>query len=229
MSTSEDYAEELEEMAAFFNTRAETYNEVHLGHVDGVESKELIASFLPEHTMSIVDFGIGTGLELEAIFKRFPNVEITGIDMAENMLQLLRNTYPDKTIALYCMSFFDFDFGDNRYDAAISVQAMHHYTHEEKTALYRRIYKGVKKNGVYIENDYIISEEDYENPQEMEDFYFSEYERIKKQQGITDDNVYHYDRPCTVANQIKMLRTAGFKNVKEVWRKGNGITLVAEK
>ena len=229
MSIENNTDEKLEEMGAFFNARSDTYNEVHLGHVGGIESKELIASFLPEHTRSIVDYGIGTGLELKAIFKRFPDIEVTGIDIAENMLQLLRETYPGKNITLHCMSYLDFDFGEKRYDAAISVQTMHHYKHDEKIALYRRIYKCIKDNGVYIENDYIISEFEFDNPQEMEDFYFAEYERLKAQQGITDSNVYHYDRPCTVANQVYMLKTAGFKNIREVWRKGNGITFVAEK
>ena len=138
----------IEEMGAFFNARAETYNEVHLGHVGGMESKELIASFLPDHTKTLVDFGIGTGLELEAIFKRFPDVEVTGIDLADNMLQLLKETYSNRNITLHCMSYFDFDFGKNQYDAAISVQTMHHYPHHEKIALYRRIYDSIKENGV---------------------------------------------------------------------------------
>ena len=219
----------LEEMGAFFNIRADTYEEVHLGHTGGMDAKDLIASFLPEHTKSIIDFGIGTGLELNAIFKRFPDISITGIDLSENMLQLLKETYPDKKITLYNMSYMDFNFGINKYDAAISVQTMHHYKHEEKISLYRKVHKGIKENGVYIENDYIINKEQHENPQELEDFYFSEYERLKKLQGINDDNVYHFDRPCTIENQIKMLKAAGFSNVKDVWQKGHGVILVAEK
>ena len=221
--------EKLEEMGAFFDVRADSYEEVHLGHTGGMEAKDLIASFLPEHTKSIIDFGIGTGLELKAVFQRFPDIEVTGIDLSENMLQLLKETYPSKKISIHCMSYMDFDFGNNRYDAAISVQTMHHYTHDEKISLYKKIHKGIKENGVYVENDYVITKEQHENPQELEDYYFSEYERLKKFQGINDTNVYHYDRPCTIENQIKMLKTAGFQNVKEVWQKGSGVILVAEK
>jgi tRNA (cmo5U34)-methyltransferase len=87
----------LEEMSEFFNSRAKIYDEKHIEHIGGgIESKHIIASFFPPYTKTMIDLGIGTGLELEAIFKRFPEIEITGLDIAENMLKLLREKYPDK-------------------------------------------------------------------------------------------------------------------------------------
>ena len=223
-------ANKLEEMSTFFNSRAESYNEVHVGHLDGgIESKNMIASFLPSRTKTIIDFGIGTGLELKGIFDRFPDAEITGLDIAENMLQLLKESYPDKKIKLYCESYLDYNFGDSLYDAAVSVMTLHHYTHGVKTDLYKKIYKCIKQNGVYIECDYMLPTHQHENPQEMEDFYFSEYQRLKDEQGITDSREYHYDTPCTVDNQIKMLLKAGFAEIDEVWGKGSTIILVAKK
>ena len=222
-------AETLEEMSAFFNSRAEVYNTIHLEHVGGMESKQVVASFLPEHTKTIIDFGIGTGLELEAIFERFPDVEVTGLDIAENMLRLLKENYPDKKVDLHMASYLEYDFGNSRYDAALSAMTLHHYNHEVKTNLYRKIFACIKQNGVYIECDYMLSEHEYENAQEMENFYFREYSRLKDEQRITDNREYHYDTPCTVTNQTDMLFNAGFSSVKEVWRKGNVVVLVAYK
>jgi len=217
-------------MSSFFNKRSLNYNKVHLEHVGGIESKNIITSFLPDHTRTIIDFGIGTGLELEEIFKRFPNVEVTGLDIADNMLEILRKTYNGKNITLHFGSYLDYDFGIDLYDAALSVMTLHHYSHDVKTGLYRKIYDCLKTNGLYIENDYMLSEERHDNAQELEEFYFSEYERLKSEQGIIDENEYHYDTPCTVPNQIKMLQAAGFKDVREVWRNnGNSVMLVAEK
>ena len=214
----------LEEMSAFFNSRAERYNVVHVEHIDGgMESKNIIASFLPDHTQTIIDFEIGTGLELAEIFQRFPDVEVTGLDIAENMLHLLRETYPDKNIRLHCESYLNFDFGNCRYDVAMSVMTLHHYNHKTKAYLYRKIYDCIKQNGIYIECDYIISD------QKLEDFYFAEYERLKIEQGINDNGEYHYDTPCTIDNQLKMLSAAGFTNVREVWRNNNTVIIIAEK
>jgi len=223
-------SEILEEMGAFFNKRSTYYNEKHLEHVGGIETKHMIASLLPENAKSIIDLGIGTGLELEAIFKRFPDIKITGFDIAENMLDVLKEAYPGKKITLYCKSYLNHDLGNELYDVALSVLTLHHYSHEIKTDLYRKIYRCIKKNGVYIERDYILTDLDQEKAQEEENFYFSEYERIKNEQKITDDKEYHYDTPCTLSNQIKMLSAAGFKNINHIkCAQENAAILIAEK
>jgi len=220
----------LEEMGEFFNKRADIYEEVHLENISGgMESKQLVAAYLPDNTRTIIDIGIGTGLELEAIFKRFPDVDVVGLDIAENMMQLIKERYPDRNIDLRCESYLEHDFGNELYDAALSLMTLHHYSHDVKTSLYRKILGSIKQGGIYIECDYMISEDEYENAQEAEDFYYSEYERLKDEQKILDGREYHYDRPCTVNNQIKMLNNAGFVNVREVWRRKNTVMLLADK
>jgi tRNA (cmo5U34)-methyltransferase len=215
----------LEEMSRFFNNRTKVYEEKHLEGIDGgMESKNIIASFFPDYTKTIIDLGIGTGLELEGIFKRFPDVEVIGLDIADNMLQLLKEKYLQKNIKLYCKSYFDYNFGISRFDVALSVMTLHHYDHNTKTELYKKIFHCLKHNGIYIEFDYMLSEKEYDNPQEKEDFYFSEYKRLKLEQGLTDNKEYHFDTPCTVNNQKKMLLKAGFLNVEEVWNKELTIT-----
>ena len=220
---------ELIEMSEFFNNRAPIYEELHLDHIGGLESKQILASFFPQHTKKIIDLGIGTGLELDTIFKRFPDIEVTGLDIAQNMMNKIQQKYPDKKINLICKSYLDYDFGINIFDVALSAMTLHHYNHKTKTDLYRRIHSSLKHNGVYIECDYMITEEEYENPQEKEDFYFSEAERLKKEQCLSDKVAYHYDTPCTVQNQKKMLFKAGFSKVNEVWRQKTVVILVADK
>jgi len=220
----------LVEMSEFFNDRAQIYDTVHIEHIDGgMESKNLLASFLPEHTNELLDIGVGTGLELEEIFKRFPEIKVTGLDISEKMLDLLKEKYPGKNIVVHRASYLDCDFGQSLYDAALSVMTLHHYGHRTKTDLYRKIYDCLKPGGVYIECDYMLSEYEYENAQEKEDSFFSEYEQLKKEQDITDNKEYHFDTPCTVSNQKKMLLEAGFANTKEVWRRKNTVVLIANK
>ena len=222
-------SDRLEEMGAFFDARSETYDEVHVGHIDGgIEGKRVTARYLPEHCRTLLDLGIGTGLELESIFARFPEISVTGIDLSAEMLRLLRGKYPEKQLDLHQMSYFDYDMGEDRFDAGLTVMTLHHYTHEVKTDLYRRILRSLKPGGVYIESDYMIPMEE-EDPQGLENFYFAEYERLKKEQGLDQNQEYHYDTPCTVANQKKMLRDAGFSQVEEVWRQGFTAVLVAKK
>ncbi len=222
--------QKLEEMGAFFDARCETYDEVHTSHIGGgAESKRIPARYLPNGCETLLDLGIGTGLELKAIFERFPSIRVTGVDLSAQMLQKLREKYPGKALRLYQMSYFDFDMGTEIYDAALTVMTLHHYPHEVKTGLYRRIFRSLKPGGVYVECDYMIPAGEVEDPQATEDFFFAEYERLKREQGLAQNLEYHYDTPCTVENQIKMLLAAGFRKVRERWCQDSNVLLTAEK
>lgn len=220
----------LEKMNEFFNLRSEVYEEKHLAGIDGgVESKDMLAGLLPEGVETLLDIGIGTGLELKEIFKRFPEVKVSGMDISQGMIDVLHENYPDKNMDIKLESYFDYDFGEERFDAAMSVMTLHHYTHDVKTELYKRIYKSIKQGGVYLESDYIIAEKEGDEAQKLEDFFFAEYERLKAEQDLNGAEEYHYDTPCTVDNQIKMLEAAGFSKVERVWSKKNTVVLKAYK
>ena len=91
----------LEEMGPFFDTQCRVYDAVHTGGIDGgMESKRVPAALLPEGTRTLLDLGVGTGLELEAVFARFPTVRVTGLDIAPSMLALLREKYPGRGLVL---------------------------------------------------------------------------------------------------------------------------------
>jgi len=203
----------LTEMRNFFNNIASDYDKLIVDKSDAdMESKQLVANFLPKHTETLIDFGIGTGLELDSIFKKFPGITVTGLDYSENMLQILKVKYSNRNIRLHCESYLDYDFGHEQYDAALSIKTLHHYDHDVKTSLYRRIHACLNANGVYIECDKIAA------TQTEEDFHFAEYKCLKQSQGLPDEYECHYDTPCTLENQTKMLFDAGFCNVREVWR-----------
>jgi cyclopropane fatty-acyl-phospholipid synthase-like methyltransferase len=139
------------------------------------------------------------------------------------MLDVLKQKHPDKDLTLIHASYFDYDFGIEGFDAIISFQTMHHFSHNQKIKLYSRIYAALKPGGKYIECDYMVIE------QKDEDFYFKENERIRKEQNIPDGEFYHYDTPCTVDNQLKMFRIAEFEKVEMVWRMENTTIIVADK
>ena len=127
------------------------------------------------------------------------------------------------SVAAYLYRDCPQDFGKESFDCAISFQSLHHFTQEKKIGLYEKIHSALKEKGVYIECDYMVL------TQQEEDLYFSENERKRKEQGISDDIFCHYDTPCTIENQIKLLKKAGFKTVKQVFRIENTTMLIAEK
>ena len=214
----------MERMEDFFASRIEKYEEHMLSAVYGCEQVyALVPSFLPESCRDLLDLGCGTGLELKQIFKRFPDLHVTGIDLTKEMLNQLKRNYPYEDIKLICASYFDVELQAEEYDCAISFQTMHHFSHKAKIGLYQKIFRALKKNGIYIECDYMVDN------QEEEDFYFAENIRIREQLNIPEQDFYHYDTPCTVSNQIAMLRQGGFIRVESVFRMGKTAVIVAYK
>jgi cyclopropane fatty-acyl-phospholipid synthase-like methyltransferase len=215
---------ELEKMSDFFAARADGYDEHMLYDVEGCkEGYVKMAELLPQDAVQLLDLGCGTGLELDEIFKNKPSINVTGIDLTQAMLDKLKQKHPDKNISLVNANYFDYDFGTNKYDVAVSFQTMHHFSHKDKIKLYSKVFAALKEGGQYIECDYMVIR------QEDEDFYYSENKRIRKEQGIPDKEFYHYDTPCTIDNQIKMLSKVGFRIVKMNWRVENTTIIVAQK
>jgi tRNA (cmo5U34)-methyltransferase len=214
----------LEKMADFFTARVDEYDNHMMNDVVGCKEGYIkMAELLPETVVNLLDLGCGTGLELDEIFKIRPNIKVTGVDLSKAMLGVLKQKHPNQDLTLINANYFDYDFGIEWFDAIISFQTMHHFSHEQKIQLYSRIYSALKPGGKYIEGDYMVIE------QKDEDYYFKESVRIRIEQNITDGEFYHYDTPCTIENQLKMLRLAKFEKVEMVWRIENSTIVVAER
>nr|WP_288828614.1 class I SAM-dependent methyltransferase [uncultured Clostridium sp.] len=214
----------MERMEDFFAVRVDGYEEHMLSAVEGCEQAyALVPSLLPVSCSKLLDLGCGTGLELKQIFKRFPDLSVTGVDLTREMLDKLKHNFPDRKINLIWGSYFDVDLKTEEYDCAISFQTMHHFNHEAKIGLYQKIFSTLKDHGCYIECDYMVEKQD------EEDFYFAENKRIRKELSIPEGEFYHFDTPCTVANQISMLRQVGFDRVESVFRMGQTTILAAYK
>lgn len=216
-------SERLEEMGSFFDARIDTYERHMFEDVDGADQyyRETARQLALKPGARLLDLGCGSGLELDEIWKLQPDVQVKGIDLSREMLSLLKRKHPDKQMDLVLGSYFDEPFGEG-FDAAVSVQTMHHFTHEQKLVLYRKIFDALKPGCLYLETDYVA------DTQEREDFFFGEYARLKQEQNL-GDGFFHYDTPCTVENQLSLLRQAGFEPAVLRWQVENTAILAAVK
>lgn len=213
----------IEDMQGFFQARVDGYDRHMLENIDGMaEAYQCVADFLPKDTQKLLDLGCGTGLELAPVFARFPVASVVGIDLTQAMLDALKAKYAGKDIRLICGSYFDVDFGIQQYDAVISAESLHHFTHAEKLGLYRRVHAAIKPGGTYIEADYMLE------TQAQEDALFAERTRLLKEQNA-GEGFWHFDTPLTVENQTGLLLAAGFDDVAAVWQRGNTTILVCRK
>lgn len=200
----------LEKMSDFFENRLDGYDEHMLTCIEGAEEfYPYTAECLPkDKDCHILDLGCGTGLELEELFKRNPFAKVTGIDLSRGMLEALQAKFADKDITLIQGSYFDIPLGESCYDAAVSVESLHHFTKEEKVPLYTKLCKALKEDGYFILTDYLVASD------EEEQLYRQTLMDLKREQGIADEEFYHYDTPLTVAHEIEAIKEAGFSSVE---------------
>lgn len=113
----------LEKMDEFFCRRLDGYEEHQLNAIEGArEFYPFTASLLPmQDAAAVLDLGCGTGLELEYYFKLNPAANVTCIDLAEDMLKVLKEKFSERAITVFRGSYFDIPFERNRYDAVVSV------------------------------------------------------------------------------------------------------------
>ena len=200
----------LEKMDEFFAARIDSYDAHMKNDIEGASGfYAYTASLLPMMAGSrVLDLGCGTGLELEEYFALNPCAKVTGIDLSEVMLNALKAKFPDKDMTLIQASYFDVPLGVCQYDAAVSVESLHHFSTEMKAALYKKLHAAIKEKGVFVLTDYFAESE------EMETEYFHNLAALKKEQGLSEDAFYHYDTPLLVGHEMEILGQAGFRNVR---------------
>lgn len=215
----------LEKMGEFFENRLNGYEEHQLTCIESARAfYPFTASCLPQAADSaILDLGCGTGLELGYYFETVPTARITGIDLAPGMLDALLKKFPDKALTLIAGSYFDVPLGTCAFDAAVSVESLHHFTKEEKIPLYEKVRNALKPGGFLILTDYFAASDEEERACR------TKLKRLKQEQGIKDDALYHYDTPLTVEHEMEALRAAGFSSVAVLKNWGATYTLKADK
>lgn len=198
-----------EEMASFFNKRAEGYDDHMRNNIESYyEFYPHIATPIEESDKQVkfLDLGCGTGLELEYIFKKAPHAFIKGVDMSSDMISTLYDKYSSYRSQIDCIvgSYLEVEFGEEIYDYIVSVMTMHHLLYDEKKELYMRIRRALKPGGKYIEGDFVVNEKD-----EME--YFKEYVNKMSLSSLDTNKLYHIDIPFTVEKQKILAIDSGFK------------------
>lgn len=215
----------LERMGEFFDARLEGYEEHQLNCIESArEFYPFTASCLPRTAGArVLDLGCGTGLELEEYFRKNPTAQLTGIDLAPGMLAALRKKFPHRALELICGSYFEAPLGEGAFDAAVSVESLHHFTKEQKIPLYAKLRRALRPGGYFILTDYFALSDGEEEEHRRE------LARQIEEQGLPEDGSYHYDTPLTVAHEKQALLTAGFASVEVLNSWGATYTLRADR
>ena len=162
----------------------------------------------------VLDLGAGTGLLSKFLLEKFPNAEITLVDLASNMLDKAKIRFKDYPNFKYLNEdYLQYDFTEN-YDIIISSLSIHHLTEEDKKSLYNKSSKLLNDKGIFVNADIVLS------PSKKLDNIFREKINEFAINSPLDEKILEeafkrqeLDDPTLLNLQLEWLKNFNFKNV----------------
>lgn len=211
---------DLEEMDKFFSDRIRAYEE-HMSIWKSAYQK--FAELIPPKCEMLLDLGCGTGLELDEVWAKNPDISVLGVDLCQDMLDKLVEKHSDKKLETVCADYFQYEFGKERWDAVISFESLHHFMPQEKKKLYKKIFECLKSDGKFILGDYIACCDEEEEL--LQKVYFEKRKKYAVPEGV----FVHFDIPLTLQHEVELLKKAGFHNIEHVESIDGATILVLKK
>jgi len=200
----------MKKMKEFFDDEAVEHDDLFVKKMGMTEFYDEVEKVLNncEYKDSVLVLGCGSGLEIERL--KFP-CNVVGVDLSDKMLEVLekKKLYDGVNLKTVCGSFLDLDFEEEKYDIVLSCYAMHHFNSEQKQSLYSKVYRCLKKNGVFVNGDTIAVN------RKEEDKYMAEAEQMYKNENMPFASL-HVDVPFCFEHEKEVLKNAGFNEVELV-------------
>jgi tRNA (cmo5U34)-methyltransferase len=218
------YGDEMKKVQNHFEEEAEEFDQLIQTIIpfyeDMVSALVLSLPFHPKEQIKILDLGCGTGNISQKIKEKFPNAQITAVDLAENMIKMAKaKLSPYKDIEYIRADFRELEFQEE-YDAVVSSLALHHMSPEEQRSFYRRIIGFLKGGGVFYNADNILGSTLYLNQVYMDKWveFMLQYRSQEEVEEIWLPKHREEDFPSPLHSHIQWMKEAGFTEVDVVWK-----------
>lgn len=96
-----------------------------------------------------LDIGAGTGLFTSFLLKKYPDAQLTLIDISENMLDAARTRFGSKVDVSYIVDNYVEHVFEEKYDIVLSALSIHHLPDEQKERLYKKCFTLLEPGGVF--------------------------------------------------------------------------------
>ena len=182
------------------------------------------------YPMTVVDLGAGTGLLSYFWYKYFPKSKYVLVDIAEEMLKIAKERFASLDNVSYVIEDYSQILPTNEVDVFISALSIHHLRNREKKDLFKRIYDKLPIGGIFVNYDQFCA------GTKMLDGWFDTYwENGLQNSGLTANDIELWrdrrklDKECSVEQEVEMLASSGFKQVKCLYSCGKSSVIVAIK
>jgi tRNA (cmo5U34)-methyltransferase len=182
----------------------------------------------------VVDLGTGTGFLLERLLRRFPACRAIAIDGARAMMESAKSRLGELAGRV---EFVTADFREpaafalkaGSVDAVVSAYALHHLAIEEKSRLIAHCHAALKPGAWFLNADLAAAPDDYLEylTQEMRvrgiveraagcDARFADTAATRR--FIEELERNEHDQPQHEADDLRLLKDAGFYHVSLFWK-----------
>ncbi len=180
--------------------------------------------FPKDRAFDVLDLGAGTGILSQFIAAKFSQAKILLADIAPEMLKLAQERFARESGEVNSrLRYVLLDHGQDpipgSFDAIVSGLSIHHLEHDEKRALFARIYAALREGGIFVNAEVILGESD-----DIERRANAEWMRAARDAGATESDLaaaierQKHDRCATLDAQMNWLRETGFREVSAAYR-----------
>jgi tRNA (cmo5U34)-methyltransferase len=186
-----------------------------------VESLVLAIPFAASAPIRVLDLGCGTGTIAKQVLERFPNAQVTCLDLAANMIAMARQKLANYPRVSYVQEDFTEMDGSETYDVVVSSLALHHLAADvEKRQFFRRIYLSLRPGGIFYNADVVLGTSDFLQRMYMQQWRAFMCRGISREEveGKWIPNYEAEDHPANLIEQLAWLTEAGFTDVDVLWK-----------
>ena len=169
----------------------------------------------------ILELGCGTGNLTARVRHAFPAAEITLVDVSAQMLDHCRRRFAgDGGIGFLETDFRQTETAPATLDLVVSSISLHHCTHDEQAALFRRVRRWLAPGGVFTYSDQFAGA-----TQDLYDHHMERWKAESLAMGASDEEwetwMAHqavHDHHAPLAAHLQWCTAAGFDVADCVWR-----------
>lgn len=187
-------------------------------------------SAVKSQTPKVLDLGAGTGLFSSLILHKYPEAEVTLMDISDQMLEKAGNRLSGYAHVQYVLDDYTNYEAPGTYDVIISALSIHHLTDTEKQRLYRNSFLNLKVDGVFVNADQVLGHTPF-----IDEIYKQDWKAKVESSDLTEDEIMSayertkLDRMAPLSDQLQMLRESGYSEVDCIYKYYNFVVMYGRK
>lgn len=174
-----------------------------------------LSPFERDAAIHILDLGAGTGLMSAFFADAHPHARITLVDVAAEMLDQARARFANDAGRFACVTLdYAIELPPGTFDLVVSALSIHHLSDGDKSALFGRIYSALRPGGAFINADQVLG-----RTPAVEARNHAAWLAGARSLGVSQADLdaaqerMKHDRTATLADQLRWLDEAGFRDV----------------